>query len=447
MISQEEVLETNPNTGNPENTSVTEDKLPVAEVHFLYKRFFSIQQAKVDPSANGLGAIQPSSKCHVLVSLRFLPFILVLLLVVILAVAIGLSVQYNCIGKFRCRSSFKCIQQSARCDGVFNCKEGEDEYTCVRLSGKKAVLQVFTFGSWRTVCSDDWNDENGNATCKRLGFSSYISSGYLPVAAIEEEFQRHFVSVSHWSSADQVTALHNASYFREECTSGNVIILKCLECGTRSRYSSRIVGGNASSPWQWPWQVSLQFQGFHLCGGSIITPWWIVTAAHCVYDLYSPSSWSVQVGFVTQQDISVNPYSVEKIIFHRNYKPKTMGNDIALMKLAAPLALNGLIEPICLPNFGEHFPEGKMCWISGWGATAEGDDTSETMNFAGVPLISNKGDSGGPLACKDMNTWKLVGTTSFGMGCAEVNKPGVYSRTSSFLDWIHEQMEREELRT
>ncbi|XP_065433691.1 transmembrane protease serine 3 [Chrysemys picta bellii] len=471
MTSQEEVLETNPNTGNPEITSDTEDKLPVAEVHFFYKRFFSIQQAKVDPSANGLGAIQPSSKCHVLVSLRILPFILVLLLVVILAVAIGLGVQYNCIGKFRCRSSFKCIQQSARCDGVFNCKGGEDEYSCVRLSGKKAVLQVFTFGSWRTVCSDDWNDENGNATCKRLGFSSYISTGYLPVAAIEEEFQRHFVSVSHWSSADQVTALHNASYLREACTSGNVIILKCLECGTRSKYSSRIVGGNASSPWQWPWQVSLQFQGFHLCGGSIITPWWIVTAAHCVYDLYLPSSWSVQVGFVTQQDTSVNPYSVEKIIYHRNYKPKTMGNDIALMKLAAPLALNGLIEPICLPNFGEHFPEGKMCWISGWGATAEGGDTSETMNFAGVPLISNKvcnhrdvyggiitssmlcagflkggvdtcqGDSGGPLACKDMNTWKLVGTTSFGMGCAEVNKPGVYSRTTSFLDWIHEQME------
>ncbi|XP_075776401.1 transmembrane protease serine 3 [Pelodiscus sinensis] len=443
MASQEEVLETNPNTANLEITSVTEDKLPVPEVNFFYKRFLSIQQAKVDPSASEHGAIQPPLKCHVLVSLRFLPFILVLLLVVILAVAIGLGVQYNCIGKFRCRSSLKCIQKAARCDGVFNCKGGEDEYSCVRLSGKKAVLQVFTFGSWRTVCSDDWKEEKGNATCKRLGFSSYVSSGYLPAAAIEEEFQRHFVSASHWLSADQVTSLHNASHLREECTSGNIITLKCLECGTRSRFSSRIVGGNASSPKQWPWQVSLQFEGFHLCGGSIITPRWIITAAHCVYDLYLPSSWRVQVGFVTQQDTSANPYAVEKIVYHRSYKPKTMGNDIALMKLAAPLALNG--------------------------------DTSETMNFAGVPLISNKvcnhkdiyggiitssmlcagylkggvdtcqGDSGGPLACKDMNTWKLVGTTSFGMGCAEVNKPGVYSRTTSFLDWIHEQMEREEL--
>lgn len=59
------------------------------------------------------------------------------------------------------------------------------------------------------------------------------------------------------------------------------------------------------------------------------------------FSLYLPSSWSVQVGFVTQQDTQVHTYSVEKIIYHRNYKPKTMGNDIALMKLAAPLAFNG----------------------------------------------------------------------------------------------------------
>uniref|UniRef100_A0A8C3VJN7 Transmembrane serine protease 3 n=1 Tax=Catharus ustulatus TaxID=91951 RepID=A0A8C3VJN7_CATUS len=307
------------------------------------------------------GDIEPPSMCHALVSLKYFPYICGLFLAVILAVAIGLGVQYNCIGKFRCRSSFKCIQKSARCNGVFNCKEGEDEYRCVRLSGRRAVLQVFTFGSWRTVCSDDWRAEYGNTTCKHLGFSSYVSSGDLPVAAVEKQFQKHFVSLGHWFSADQVTSLHNATNLREECTSGNVIILKCLVCGTRASYGPRIVGGNASSPRQWPWQVSLQFQGHHLCGGSVITPLWILTAAHCVYDLYLPSSWSVQVGFVTQQDTQVHPHSVEKIIYHRNYKPKTMGNDIALMKLAAPLALNGNLSLCCFLAHLESFLNKFSC--------------------------------------------------------------------------------------
>lgn len=63
-------------------------------------------------------------------------------------------------------------------------------------------------------------------------------------------------------------------------------------CGTRASYGPRIVGGNASSPRQWPWQVSLQFQGHHLCGGSVITPLWILTAAHCVYEWVFKSSCS-----------------------------------------------------------------------------------------------------------------------------------------------------------
>uniref|UniRef100_A0A4W5MRM4 Peptidase S1 domain-containing protein n=1 Tax=Hucho hucho TaxID=62062 RepID=A0A4W5MRM4_9TELE len=57
--------------------------------------------------------------------------------------------------------------------------------------------------------------------------------------------------------------------------------LPLADCGSRPKFRSRIVGGNISKPGQFPWQASLHYQNQHLCGGSIITPRWIVTAAHC----------------------------------------------------------------------------------------------------------------------------------------------------------------------
>ena len=73
--------------------------------------------------------------------------------------------------------------------------------------------------------------------------------------------------------------------------------LICLssDCGSRPQYNTRVVGGNISKPGQFPWQVSLHFNSEHLCGGSIITPSWILTAAHCVY------------GWVTQSNSSDHP--------------------------------------------------------------------------------------------------------------------------------------------
>ncbi|XP_008277682.1 transmembrane protease serine 3 [Stegastes partitus] len=396
-----------------------------------------------------------------------------IIVVLTLALSIGLGVGLSCVGKFRCGSSSQCISTFAQCDGVVHCENEEDELGCVRLSGRSSVLQIQRKGEWKTVCSEDWNNWLGISACKQLGYSRYVESFFISLTSIEQDLQTSLVSIN--LSQSQIIKLQNAAAFsKTQCSSGLVTTLKCLECGSRPQYSTRIVGGNISKPGQFPWQVSLHYKSEHLCGGSIITSRWILTAAHCVYGFEDSSLWAVHVGLTEQLIHGAQSLTVESIVYHSRYRHRGLDYDIALMKLARPLVFNGLVEPICLPNYGEEFTEGTMCWISGWGATEEDGETSVVLRSAMVPLISTKtcnqpeiykglisslmicagyleggidscqGDSGGPLACEDSSVWKLVGATSWGSGCALRNKPGVYTRITKSLSWIHKHMEKEE---
>ncbi|KAM4730647.1 transmembrane protease serine 3 [Anableps anableps] len=404
---------------------------------------------------------------------RFELLIVSLILMMFLVLGIGLGVGLSCVGKFRCGSSSQCVSALAQCDGTIDCENHEDELGCVRLSGRNSVLQVQKRGKWRTVCSEEWNNQLGISACKQLGYSRYVESFFISLTSIEQDLQTNLISINY-SQAEVIKLQNAATVCKSQCNSGMVTTLKCLDCGSRPQYNTRIVGGNISKPGQFPWQVSLHFQSEHVCGGSIITSSWILTAAHCVYGFEYSSLWMVHVGLTEQLIHAAYARAVKSIVHHPQYRDKGLDYDIALMRLEEPLVFNGLVEPICLPNYGEEFAEGTMCWISGWGATEEDGDTSVVLRSAMIPLISTKtcnqpevykglisswmicagyleggidacqGDSGGPLACEDSSVWKLVGATSWGIGCAVWNKPGVYTRITKALSWIRLQMEREE---
>ncbi|XP_035682778.1 trypsin-3-like [Branchiostoma floridae] len=227
---------------------------------------------------------------------------------------------------------------------------------------------------------------------------------------------------------------------------------------------NRIVGGQAAKPGSWPWQVSVRYYTGHYCGGSIIAPNWIVTAAHCFYGDTNPGNLKIHVGshYFNKKDRNQQNLDVIKVIVHKQYNSRNIDNDIALLKLSSSIEFTDYASPVCLPTVDA--PDGTMCYVTGWGDT-KGTGSDDVLRQATVPVMSRKtcssrryyggqvthnmicagyeqggvdpsqGDSGGPLVCQysESDQWTLDGITSWGYGCAQAYKPGVYTRVTNYI--------------
>lgn len=242
----------------------------------------------------------------------------------------------------------------------------------------------------------------------------------------------------------------------------------------KADFETRIVGGVKAQEGEIPYIVSLQANGWnHFCGGSLIGSRWILTAAHCVFENGQLGGVdSVWVGLYDQSHSKtaekIKPY---KIYPHPKYNPNpepykgTHDYDFALIELSQ----NSSRKPIKLNmnNISVTVSQKILAMTAGWGTLNEDSDTTpDILRKVTVPLVTNadcskdplykgkitdrmlcagykvggkdscQGDSGGPLVMNQNGNPTLIGVVSWGVGCAQKNRYGVYSKVSSVYNWI-----------
>jgi hypothetical protein len=255
---------------------------------------------------------------------------------------------------------------------------------------------------------------------------------------------------------------------------------------------TQIVGGTKAPAGSYAWTAGLIRRGASRtigfsCGASIMSRSWVLTAAHCLLDVdgefpdrvygkyVPPSYYDVLTGTSSLTGTGGQRLPVTAVYVHPSFKAASFDYDIALLRLARPTS--GQEIAVVGTSAAEQALDdaGATAIVSGWGSTFERGPISTELRYVGVPIQSHttcssayypgfgtseglleyhasnmicagpmaggkdscQGDSGGPLAVRAPDTtWRLIGTVSFGLGCAEPGYPGVYQRLTATSSWI-----------
>ncbi|HEY0638187.1 MAG TPA: serine protease [Pseudonocardiaceae bacterium] len=228
-------------------------------------------------------------------------------------------------------------------------------------------------------------------------------------------------------------------------------------------FGTEVVGGTRASISTYPYAVYLTTtSGFQYCGGTLVRPNKVVTAAHCTAG-DSPSQVRVVAGREDKQSTAGVVANVTRIWISPSWNSSTFAGDVSVLTLDRNLTYRTL--PVATSSDSALYAAGTSARILGWGTTCSGCSASRYLLTATVPLTSNasctnsygseyiasamvcagypnggvdtcQGDSGGPLVAGG----KLIGITSWGYGCAAAGYPGVYTRVMTYYSQIIGQL-------
>jgi V8-like Glu-specific endopeptidase len=252
--------------------------------------------------------------------------------------------------------------------------------------------------------------------------------------------------------------------------------------------SSRIVGGSATTIEEWPWQAAItenpaiySGDGFdrQFCGGSLVAPTIVITAAHCTFEVFGSSGFDDPVNFASitgrttlsnsaqgQESAWADYHFFVDASGNPLFNPNTMEWDVVFAELATPSPFTP-IQIAGLDEAASWAPGDENAWATGWGTTISGGTgpifgKQDTLREVNIDMLAHsvcgsptsygsgyfpetmvcagevaggqdtcQGDSGGPLVVPvGGGAFRLVGDTSFGLGCALPNFPGVYGRVA-----------------
>ncbi|TRY73974.1 hypothetical protein TCAL_13251 [Tigriopus californicus] len=338
---------------------------------------------------------------------------------------------------------------------------------CTHIFRKQRKCPAITIGCDRF----ELEPANSNGECKRdflnfkgTGLSSFVNNerhcgaiGFLGLTTPSKRLRVLFKTNRKNNDFDGfqcfVSCADNEPSTTEAPLTTTSTPVSC-QCGVPNR-QNRIVGGQDTEVNEYPWQVYVATtnpsnpEQAATCGGTLISDRFVLSAAHCF-----PSS------FI---DLAIHP----------RYNTLTLDNDFAVIELDRPILFDTVsnIRPVCLPTLGSELPTGTDVTATGWGATSFQGQGADVLQEVTIPTVDSascqqslstdipglvitnnmlcaglaaggkdscQGDSGGPLVSNHFtgSYYEVHGVTSFGVGCANANRPGVYAKVSAALNWI-----------